>query len=158
MQTEAICTSFQEQRIEDVFIELLKENYTTCSMIVQLHKERTISTTGVRQGDSISPKLFTAALKSVLRRLTWEFRDVMIDGEYRSHFLFADGKLICANTPHELQQILQDIDENENKGMKMDKSKTNVMMENHTPICVNHTQIENVDSYIYLGQIYTTRD
>ncbi|KAK2171863.1 hypothetical protein NP493_1017g02048 [Ridgeia piscesae] len=28
------------------------------------------------------------------------------------------------------------------------------MMENDTPIYVNNTQIENVESYIYLGQRY----
>ncbi|KAK2192317.1 hypothetical protein NP493_34g04016 [Ridgeia piscesae] len=31
-------------------------------------------------------------------------------------------------------------------------------MENDTPIYVNNTQVENVESYIYLGQIYSTRD
>ena len=33
----------------------------------------------------------------------------------------------------------------------MKKSKTKVMMENDTPIYVNNTQIENVESYIYLS-------
>ncbi|KAK2183438.1 hypothetical protein NP493_312g04010 [Ridgeia piscesae] len=32
------------------------------------------------------------------------------------------------------------------------------MMENDTPIYVNNTQIENVESYIYLGQRYSTRN
>ncbi|KAK2160936.1 hypothetical protein NP493_1618g00017 [Ridgeia piscesae] len=32
------------------------------------------------------------------------------------------------------------------------------MMEDGTPIYVNNTQIENVESYIYLGQRYCTRD
>ncbi|KAK2189404.1 hypothetical protein NP493_107g02006 [Ridgeia piscesae] len=32
------------------------------------------------------------------------------------------------------------------------------MMENDTPIYVNNTQIENVESYTYLGQRYSTRD
>ncbi|KAK2178999.1 hypothetical protein NP493_519g04010 [Ridgeia piscesae] len=32
------------------------------------------------------------------------------------------------------------------------------MMENDTPIYVNNTQIENVEGYIYLGQMYSTRD
>ncbi|MEG7521924.1 MAG: hypothetical protein M3H12_02325, partial [Chromatiales bacterium] len=32
------------------------------------------------------------------------------------------------------------------------------MMENDTPINVNTTQIENVESYVYLGQRYTIRD
>ena len=40
----------------------------------------------------------------------------------------------------------------------MNNLKTKVMMENDTPIYVNNTQIKNVESYIYLGQRYTTRD
>ena len=40
----------------------------------------------------------------------------------------------------------------------MNKSKTKVMMENATPIYINNTHIENVESYIYLGQRYGTRD
>ena len=65
---------------------------------------------------------------------------------------FADDILICANTPHE--QKLQELAHvNENQGLK-----TKAIMENDTPIYVNNTQIENVESYIYLGQRYSTRD
>ena len=39
----------------------------------------------------------------------------------------------------------------------MNKSKTKVMMENDTPTYVNNTQIKNVESYISLGQRYSTR-
>ena len=65
---------------------------------------------------------------------TWETRGFKIDGEYLSHLRFADDILICANTPHELQQMLQELpDENENQGLKMNKSKTKVMIETDTP-------------------------
>ena len=37
-----------------------------------------------------------------------ETKDVKIDGEYRSHLCSADDKLICANTPHELEQMLHE--------------------------------------------------
>ena len=81
-----------------------------------------------------------------------------IDGEYLHHLRFTDDILICANTPHEQQQMLQELaDESENQGLKMNKSKTKVMMENDTPIFVNNTQIENLESYINLGQGYSTR-
>ena len=40
----------------------------------------------------------------------------------------------------------------------MNKSKTKMMMETDTLICVNNTQIENVESLIYLGQRYSARD
>ena len=41
-------------------------------------------------------------------------------------------------------------DESENQGLKMNKSKTKVVMENDIPIYTNNTQIEN-----YLGQTKT---
>ena len=40
----------------------------------------------------------------------------------------------------------------------MNKSMTKVMMENDKLIYVNNTQIENVKSYIYMGQRYSTRN
>ena len=46
-----------------------------------------------------------------------------MDGDYRSHLRFADNILICANTPHALQQMLQELgDDSENQGLKMNKS------------------------------------
>ena len=62
----------------------------------------------VRQGDTISPKLFTAAHESVLRRLTRETGGLNINGEYFSHLRFTDDIVICANT-QELRQMLQEL-------------------------------------------------
>ena len=107
VQTQAVLTSLHGQGIEDVYIELLKEIYTNISMTVHIHKEsnKINIRRGVRaQGDAISPKLFTAAVESLFRRLTRETRGLKVDGEYRSHLRYADDILICANTPHELQQ------------------------------------------------------
>ena len=44
------------------------------SVTVHLHKEseKIRIKRGVRQGDTISPKLFTATLESIFRRLNWE--------------------------------------------------------------------------------------
>ena len=98
---------------------------------VHLHKEtnKINIRRGVRQGDTISPKLFTAALESIFRELTWETRGLKTNGEYLSHLRFADDILVCANAPRELQQMLQELaDERENQGLKMNKSKTKVIM------------------------------
>ena len=91
-----------------------------------------------------------ASLESIFRRLTWENRGLKIVGECLSHLRFADDTFICANKPHELQQMLQELaDESQYQGLEMNKSKTNVMKE-------KDTQIENVECYIYLGQRYNT--
>ena len=74
VQTQAVLTSLQEQGIEGVYIELLKEIYTNSSMTVHLNKESNKINTRrrVRQEDTISPNLFTAALESIFRRLIRE--------------------------------------------------------------------------------------
>ena len=55
--------------------------------------------------------------------------------------------------------MLQELaDKSENQGLKMNKSKTRVMMENDKPTYVNKTQIEIDESYIDLGQRYSTRN
>ena len=81
VQTQAILTSLQEQGIEGMYIEIPKD--TDSSLTVHLHKEseKIRIKTGVRQGDTISPKLFTATLESIFRRLNWENKGVKIDGE-----------------------------------------------------------------------------
>ena len=71
VQTQAVLTLLQEQGIEDVYIKLLKETYTNSSMTVYLHKESNKINIwrGVRQGDTKSPKLFTATLESIFRQM-----------------------------------------------------------------------------------------
>ena len=84
-------------------------------------------------------KLFTAAPESILGRLNWETKGLKIDAKYFSHLHFA------ANTSHELQHMLQELaDESEHQDLKMNKSKTKVVMENDTPIYVNNTEIEKL--------------
>ena len=85
VQTQAILTSLQEQGIEDVYIEILKDMYTDSSVTVHLHKEseKIRIKRGVRQGDTISPKLFTATSESIFR--SWENKGVKIDGEFLSN-------------------------------------------------------------------------
>lgn len=48
---------------------------------------------GVRQGDTVSPKLFTAALEEVFKQLNWEKRrncGLSIGDKQLSHLRFAD--------------------------------------------------------------------
>ena len=98
---------------------------------------------GVRQGDTISPKLFTATLESN-RRLNWENKGVKIDGEFL-YLRFADDIFLCTETPQELQQMLQELsDESRQMGLKMNITKTKVMVVDNTPINVNNVLIENV--------------
>ena len=101
VKTHAILTSLQEQGIEDVYIEILKDMYTDSSVTVHMHKEsEKIRIKGVvRKGDTISPKLFAATLESIFRRLNWENKSVKIDGEFLSNLRFSDDIFLCTETP-----------------------------------------------------------
>ena len=143
------------------YIQLMKYIYTDSSVRVHLHKEseKINIKRGVQQGDTISPKLFTSTLESIFRRLNWENKGLKIDGEYLNHLRFADDIFMCTETPQELEIMLQELCEESNiSGLRMNISKTKIMVEDNTPINVNNTQIENVESYVYLGQRFSLRD
>ena len=130
-------------------------------MTVHLHKEseKIRIKRGVRQGNTISPQLFTATLESIFRRLNWENKGVKIDGEFLSNLRFADDIFLCTETPQELQQMLQELsDESRRMGLKMNITKTKVMVVDNTPINVNNVLIENVPGYVYLGQHYSLKE
>ena len=59
----------------------MKDISTDSSVTVHLNKEseKIRIKRGVRQGDSISPKLFTATLENIFRSLNWENKGVKID-------------------------------------------------------------------------------
>ena len=62
-------------------------------------------------------------------------------------------------TPQELQQMLQELsDESRQMGLKMNITKTKVMVVDNTPINVNNVLIENVPGYVYLGQHYSLKE
>ena len=137
-----------------MYIEILKDIYTDSSVTVHLHKEseKIRIKRGVRQEDTISPKLFTATLESIFRRLNWENKGVKIDGEFLSNLRFADDIFLCTETPQELQQMLQELsDESRQLGLKMNITKTKVMVVDNTPINVNNVLIEKCPRLRVLG-------
>ena len=144
-----------------MYIEILTDIYTDSSVTVHLHKEseKIRIKRGVGQGDTISPKLFTAILESIFRRLNRENKGVKIDGEFLSNLCFAGDIFLCTETPQEIQQMLQELsDESRRMCLKMDISKTTVMVVDNTPINVNNVLIENVQGYVYLGQHYSVME
>ena len=80
---------------------------------------------GVRQGDRYHiAQAVDGSTRKHIPTNNLRKQNLKIDGEYISHLRFADNILICANTPHELQQMLQELaDESDNQGLKMNKSK-----------------------------------
>ena len=115
-----------------------------------------------RQGDNISPKLFTSCLQhAIINKINWENKGVRIYGEYLSHLIFADDIVITDSSISKLKGMLQDIDDiSKPVGLKMHLGKTKVICNKHVSkddVIVDGKKIEEVDIYIYiyLGQIVT---
>ena len=106
--------------------------------LLQIESEKIRIKRGVRQGDTISPKLFTATLESIFRRLNWENKGVKIDGEFLSNLRFADDIFLCTETPQERQQMLHELsDESRRMGLKMNIAKTKVMVVDKREQCAD---------------------
>ena len=82
----------------------------------------------MRQGDTISPKLFTAALEDVFRTLNWENQGIMIDGEQLNHLRFADDIVLFAYNVETAEKMLQELDAaSAQVGLKINRTKTQAM-------------------------------
>lgn len=158
IKTDAIINALKNQGIPIGYVTLLSNIYNkaTANLKLQDKTEKFNIRKGVRQGDTISPKLFTAALEEVFKRLEWQERGININGTFLSHLRFADDIVVFANTPEELQKCLQELtNASEMVGLKMNIDKTKYMnnrFSENKNILLNNIELEKVQKYTYLGQ------
>ena len=160
IETWAVLQSLQRCHIDYRYIEVLKCLYSNATMSIRLQEESTKPIQlqkGVRQGDVISPKLFTNALEDVFKLLEWDGLGININGEYITHLRFADDIVIMAESLEHLNAMLSDLSiVSQRVGLKMNMDKTKVMSNVHVapvPVVVGNDTLEVVDHYTYLGQI-----
>ena len=113
-----------KQGVDENYLEIIQNIYKNGSSIIILHKDTDEEKVakGVRQWDTISPKLFTAGLETKFRKTDWEGKGVNIDGEYLNHLRLADDISNTTEAPTELQQMLADLNrESQKVGLKMNK-------------------------------------
>lgn len=157
-----IWKTLENQGVEKKYIKIIKEIYKNTTATVQLEQqgEEFRVQKGVRQGDPLSPKLFTAVLENIFRNLDWGHFGININGMNLNHLRFADDIVIFASKPSIIQTMLQQLDaESRKAGLSMNPAKTKVMTnavkEN---IIIGQEIIEYVDDYVYLGQLISIKD
>jgi Reverse transcriptase (RNA-dependent DNA polymerase) len=154
-----IIDALKEHQVDSIYLEMLTNIYNSGTSIIRLDKESSKFQIqrGVRQGDTISPKLFNAGLEQVFRRLSWDNKGMMINGERLNHLRFADDIVLISNSCEELQEMLNEINSESKKlGMKMNMKKTKVMYNeyvNRKPVQIGTEEVEGVTEYVYLGQL-----
>ena len=156
VETWSVLDSLDECRVDSRYSDTIRYVYGKATSCVRLHENTSKFKIGrgTRQGDTISPKLFTAALESVFKKLDWSKMGININGKYLSHLRFADDIVLIALDLDQAQVMLQQLNEESSKiGLKMNLSKTKVMtnIDDDRDIKIGDTIIERVDSYVYLG-------
>lgn len=157
-----IWLALKNQGIEAKYIRLIQNVYCNSSAQVKLETlgEPFPVRRGVRQGDPLSPKIFTAVLEEVFKKMDWDEFGLNIDGSYLNHLRFADDIVLISHNPETLQFMVQDLAaRSEEVGLTMNRSKTKLMTNNvEVPISVEGIKLDYVKSYIYLGQLIAMND
>ena len=132
---QSLLDALKKQISDGKYIHLIKAIYKDPSATI--HLENTTTSVfkilkGVRQGDPISPKLFTAAMEDVIRNMDWQSKVIAINGEHLTHLRFADDIMLVSHDPDELQIMICELSaESKRAGLKMNIKKTKVMMSNN---------------------------
>lgn len=154
--------TLENQGIESKYIRIIQQIYKKSTAKVQLERigEEFAIKKGVRQGDPLSPKLFSAVLENIIRQLEWDNFGIKINGSKLHHLRFADDLILFAENSTTLQSmLLQLTSESKKAGLLINIDKTKVMTNMPTlEIKVNEDQIEYVDEYIYLGQVISVKN
>lgn len=164
ISTESVLTALENQGVGKSYIETLRFIYYNATSSIKLHStsDKFRIEKGVRQGDSISPKLFSAVLQEIFKTLKWNEVGIKTNGGFLSHLRFADDIVLFASSAQELQTRIEELCEASLKvGLKMNLSKTKVMSNKYVSketININQVSLEHVDSYVYLGQLINTDD
>ena len=102
------------------------------------------------QFHDVQPRLHAEPVERLIKGIN-------IDGGYLNHLRFADDISNTTEASTELQQMLDNLNRESKKVvLKMYKSKTMIMFNdkvNPQAIKINGEDLEQVDEYIYLGQI-----
>lgn len=148
--------SLTDCRIDYRYIALIKGIYEKATACVRLHKNtRTFRIEqGVRQGDTLSPKLFTTLLEYACKKIDWGEMGLNIDGERLNNLRFADDIVLITDRIDQASMMLEKLyNASREVGLKINFAKTQVMT-NLVPsenITIGSKSIEQATAYKYLG-------
>ncbi|KAK6731323.1 hypothetical protein RB195_007659 [Necator americanus] len=158
VETEAVVEALDNQGVPTQYIKVLRELYSNFTTgISPFYKNIIIDVKrGVRQGDTISPKIFTATLENAMRKLEWDDMGVKVDGRQQHHLRFADDIVLVTPSISQAERMLTEFDETCGCiGLQLNLQKTMFMRNgwvSDAPFTLNGTNISECTSYVYLGR------
>lgn len=164
IETNSILAALNQSRIDYRYTRLIHNIYKESMAYIKLHRDTDSFPLqrGVRQGDTLSPKLFSAVLEYAFKTLNLSDKGVNIDGVKLNNLRFADDIVIISDNLKEAQEMINELSLATQKvGLNINKQKTKVMT---NLIIGGNTTIDNetlkeVREYKYLGhELRITRD
>ena len=156
-----VLKTLKKQGVQEKYIRIIGKMYLNNKARIKMDRtgKEFELTRGVRQGDPSSPKLFTAVLEEIFRRMKLKY-GISIDGKKLFNLRFADDIVLISESHKELTNILQELyTYSKEIGLKINTNKTKIMTNSVTlPTTIDKTVIEYTDEYIYLGQIVSFKD
>ena len=159
VEKQAVLNALKHHAVPESYVSMIDELYTQCATDIQLlHTPVKVPVErGVKQGDVISPTLFSASLECALRDANMS-GGYDIDGETLQFLLFADDVVLIAKDPCTLQKNLGELIRVTSLiGLEAHPGKTQWMANDHCPnggadIRIGNSTLEKVGKYVYLGR------
>ena len=145
-----------DSRVDSRYSAILQHiyNHATASVRVYEKTDKFRIQRGVRQGDTISPKLFTTLLQYMFKNIDLEGLGINIDGKDLNHLRFADDIVLISDCLGKAEEMRLKLTSASHKvGLKINTTKTEFMT-NLVPsqnLLLQGKEVFQVTSYKYLG-------
>ncbi|KAK6736148.1 hypothetical protein RB195_019055 [Necator americanus] len=117
-----------DQSVDASYVTTLANCYDRCTTRIQIfHRPLTIPIEKeVRQGNTLSPKLFMAVLQWIMKSLFWEEKGIRVDGRFLSNLRFADDIVPFSRSTNEAETMLKKPQRKAGKriGLRINRKKT----------------------------------
>ncbi|KAG1682057.1 putative uncharacterized transposon-derived protein F52C9.6 [Nymphon striatum] len=159
VEHQAVLNAINAQNISPGYIRILDQIFRLGTSNIKLHSNtnKIRLDKGVRHGDLISPKIFTAFLQNVFRCFNWTSKGIPINGDRLPNLWFAGDVVLFSESPQELQLMVEELrTASNNVGLEINLSKTKVIFNRNVdiqPIMTGNVTLDLVDRYTYLGQL-----
>ena len=159
----AIFEALRKTNVNETHINILQNIYSQAT--ARIHLDKLVSDEfpihrGVRQGDPLSPKLFTALMEEVCKKADIS-EGVNVNGENLTNLRFTNDVALFNEITKQMEKHLSSLSSESLKvGLEIHKGKTNDMA-NHADsenIPIDQQKIEKVTEFKYLGQATHLKD
>ena len=157
VEWNACWQSLEKYGAHPILVTLLRRIYESSSTLIRVNEDlvRTTVKRGVRQGDTLSPRLFNVVLRAAMDEIDWESDGIRIDGKNLCHLEYADDVTLIAKNRPELERMLKKLMEACSRvGLEINASKTHLLTScttTRSPILIDGMKFDFVSSATYLG-------